>query len=106
MVLYIKRISFLCILTFICYNADAQNKLSGKIIDAKTGEAIAGATVYIPELKTGDIADKNGQYTIDKLPKTIVTVQVSFLGYKSIVEKVDISAVNLMDFRLEQISGK
>jgi len=102
MVLYIKRISFLCILTFICYIADAQNKLSGKIIDAKTGEAIAGATVYIPELKTGDIADKNGQYTIDKLPKTIVTVQVSFLGYKSIVEKVDISAVNLMDFRLEQ----
>jgi iron complex outermembrane receptor protein len=102
MVLYIKRISFLCILTFICYIADAQNKLSGKIIDAKTGEAIAGATVYIPELKTGDIADKNGQYTIDKLPKTIVTVQVSFLGYKSIVEKVDMSAVNLMDFRLEQ----
>ena len=72
--LYIRRISFLCILTFICYIADAQNKLSGKITDEKTGEAIPGATVFIPELKTGDIADKNGNYRIDKLPRTLITV--------------------------------
>ena len=98
----IKKISFVCILTFICYVADAQNKLSGKITDEKTGEAIPGATVFIPELKTGDIADKNGNYRIDKLPRTIVTVQVSFLGYKSIVEKVDMSAVTSRDFKLEE----
>jgi len=98
----IKRVSIICILTLLCYFADAQKKLSGRIIDEKTGETVPGATVYIPELKTGDIADKNGNYSIDKLPKTTITVQVSFLGYKSIVEKVDMSAVNLMDFRLEQ----
>ena len=100
--LYIKRISFLCILTLVCYIADAQKKLSGRIIDEKTGEAVTGATVYIPELKTGDIADKNGNYSIDKLPKTTVTVQVSFLGYKSIVDKVDMSVVTSRDFKLEQ----
>lgn len=100
--LYFKRISLLCILTFTFYFADAQNKLTGKIIDAKTGEAVAGATVYIPELKTGDIADKNGIYKIDKLPRTIITVQVSFLGYKSVVEKVDLSAIATRDFKLEQ----
>jgi len=100
--LYIRRISFLCILTFICYIADAQNKLSGKITDEKTGEAIPGATVFIPELKTGDIADKNGNYRIDKLPRTLITVQVSFLGYKSVVEKVDMSTVTSRDFKLEE----
>ena len=54
---------------------NAQNKISGKITDNLTGEAVVGATVYVPELKTGDIADKNGNYTIDKLPRTIITVQ-------------------------------
>ena len=98
----IKRVSIICILTLICYFADAQKKLSGRIIDEKTGEAVPGATVYIPELKTGDIADKNGIYSIDKLPKTTVTVQVSFLGYKSIVDKVDMSTVTSRDFKLEQ----
>ena len=98
----IKRVSIICILTLICYFADAQKKLSGRIIDEKTGEAVPGATVYILELKTGDIADKNGIYSIDKLPKTTVTIQVSFLGYKSIVDKVDMSTVTSRDFKLEQ----
>ena len=49
---------------------NAQNKISGKITDNLTGEAVAGATVYIPELKTGDLADKNGVYEIDKPSKT------------------------------------
>ena len=102
MVLNIKRVSIISILLLVCYFADAQKKLSGRIFDEKSGEAVPGATVYIPELKTGDIADKNGNYSIDKLPKTTVTVQVSFLGYKSIVEKIDMSAVTSRDFKLEQ----
>lgn len=63
----------------------AQNKITGRITDEKTGEAITGATVYIPELKTGTFADKNGEYKIENLPQTNVIIQVSFLGYKSVL---------------------
>jgi iron complex outermembrane recepter protein len=97
-----RKLFFVFLMIFICQISIAQNILTGKVTDTKTGEVITGATVYIPELKTGDIVDKNGVYKIDKLPRTSVTVQVSFLGYKSIVEKVDLSATTTRNFQLDQ----
>src|SRR5664280_647399 len=97
------RIVFIIIVLILTSHVlNAQNKLTGRITDQKTGEAIAGATIYIPELKTGAIADGNGAYSIDNLPKATVIVQVSFLGYKSVVEKIDLSKNTTGNFVLEQ----
>ena len=97
-----KKVYCICVLIFICSLANAQNKLTGKITNSKTGEVIPGATVYIPELKTGAIADENGVFSIDNLPKARVIVQVSFLGYKSAVESVDLGSTSSKDFTLEE----
>jgi len=87
----------------LSYHAtNAQNKISGKITDYITGDAVAGATVYIPELKTGTIADKDGFYKIDNLPKTTVIIQISFLGYKSIIENIDLATTSSKDFIMVQ----
>lgn len=102
MIIRFKKIFVICFLIFIHLIINAQNKITGKITDEKTGEAIPGATVYIPELKTGDLADKNGVYEIDNLPRVQVIVQVSFLGYKSIVEKVDLATTSSKNFVMEQ----
>jgi iron complex outermembrane receptor protein len=98
----VKIIIAVSILFNTCLISYSQKSLTGKITDKQTREVIAGATVYIPELKTGDISDKNGIYKIDKLPKTQVTVQVSFIGYKSVNEKVDLSTISIVDFELEE----
>ena len=87
---------------FIYQLTNAQNKITGKITDNLTGEPVAGATVYIPELKTGTTADKNGFYKIDNLPRTKVIIQVSFIGYKSIIENVDLATTSTKDFVMEQ----
>ena len=63
-----KKILIICVLILTYQIAIAQNKITGKITDNITGEAVAGATVYLPELKTGTIADKEGVYKIDNLP--------------------------------------
>ena len=87
----------------LSYNiTNAQNKITGKITDNITGEPIPGATVYIPELKTGTIADINGVYKIENLPKVKVIIQVSFLGYKSVVENIDLATTKSRDFIMEQ----
>ena len=75
-----------------CCIINGQNILTGKITDKVTGEALPGSTIYIPELKTGAMADIAGGYKIENLPRTKVIIQVSFLGYKSIVENVDLSS--------------
>jgi iron complex outermembrane receptor protein len=97
-----NKISAIILMLFMCSIADAQNKLTGKITDGITGEAIPGATVYIPDLKIGVIADKNGDYKLDNLPGATFIIQVSFLGYKSINEKLDLSITKSRNFVMEQ----
>jgi iron complex outermembrane receptor protein len=97
-----KTIVTLWFMILLYQATNAQNRISGKITDNLTGEAIPGATVYIPELKTGAFADKNGVYKIDNLPRTSAIIQVSCLGYKSIVEKVDFTVSSTMNFIMEQ----
>jgi iron complex outermembrane recepter protein len=97
-----KKIFIICVMIFICQIIHAQNKITGKITDNLTGEPVAGATVYIPELKTGTIADKDGVYKIDNLPRTKVIIHISFLGYKSIIENIDLATTSTKDFVMEQ----
>jgi iron complex outermembrane recepter protein len=97
-----KKIFIPCILIFLFQIINAQNKISGRITDNLTGDPVAGATVYIPELKTGTISDQNGLYKIENLPGTKVIMQISFLGYKAIIENIDLATTTSKDFVLEQ----
>lgn len=97
-----KKLFIICILILAYKITNAQINITGKVTDKETGEVIPGATIYIPELKTGDISDKDGTYKIDNLPKTKVIVLVSFIGYKSIFKDVDLSATTSLDFAMEQ----
>ena len=75
--------------------------LSGKITDKTTGEVIPGATLYIPDLKTGAVSGLDGTYKIENLPQTKILLQVSFTGYKMIIETIDLSETSTKDFALE-----
>ena len=97
-----KKILIILVMILSYHITNAQNKITGKITDNITGEAIPGATVYIPELKTGTIADKNGVYKIENLPKVKIITQVSFLGYKSVIEDIDLATTTSRDFIMEQ----
>jgi len=75
--------------------------LTGIITDKKTGEKIAGASLYFPDLQTGSTSDENGNYIINNLPKTNVLLQVSFVGYRTIIEAVDLETVTIRNFEME-----
>jgi iron complex outermembrane receptor protein len=79
-----------------------KSKLAGKVTDKETGEAIIGATIYIPDLKTGAAADTSGNYLIDNLPSSKILVQVSYIGYKTIIRNIDLSIILNCDFSMEQ----
>jgi iron complex outermembrane recepter protein len=97
-----KTILIILLTIFIYQSTNAQISLSGKVTDKGKGDAIPGATIYIPELKTGALTDISGNYKIDNLPKTKVIIQVSFLGYKAVVQSVDLSITSSLDFSLEE----
>ncbi len=75
--------------------------LSGRITDKETGETIPGVAIYVPDFKTGSVTDINGNYKIENLPKTKVLLQISFMGYKSIIISVDLTKETVKNFQME-----
>ncbi|MBS1565920.1 MAG: TonB-dependent receptor, partial [Bacteroidetes bacterium] len=65
--------------------------LYGRVAEHKSNTPLAGATVYIPDLKIGAVADSNGHYRFKTLPSGTYLVEVRFVGYKSITRTVTIN---------------
>ncbi len=77
-----------------------KSTFSGKITDAKTGTPLQGASVYFSDLKTGAAAKTDGTFTINNIPPGRHLIEISFVGYKSIIEEIDISGALTKDYAL------
>ncbi|HYG15662.1 MAG TPA: TonB-dependent receptor [Bacteroidia bacterium] len=78
-----------------------QHSLSGKITDKITGEPLFGATVYIPDLKTGVTTTVNGTYQLKRLPEGSFLVEVRYISYNSAITTVEIKDSTVINFTLE-----
>ena len=81
---------FVLLTLSICVKAVDRNALGnglllGKITDATTGEMLPGVNIYIPDLQVGTITDSNGSYRLNNIPTGKQLVQVSYVGYETIV---------------------
>ena len=97
---YISIILFLFVFVHQSFGVEKKT-LTGKITDKKTGEALTGVTIYITDLKTGAVSDIDGKYILENLPASKVRVQISFVGYKLIIETIDLSIIISKDFAME-----
>jgi iron complex outermembrane recepter protein len=98
-----KKLLLFCISIFLTTAVFCQSKtqLSGKITDAKTGEPLLGASVILAESKVGTTTDSSGNYLLKNIPLGHTLIEVSFSGYRSIVDHLDINAGgNSKDFAL------
>ncbi len=99
---------YLIIVTLILLASNAnyalnsgKTSLSGKITDSLTKESIFGVTIYIPDLQNGAVSKIDGTYRIDNLPQTKVLLQISCIGYKSIIATIDLATTSIKDFVME-----
>lgn len=58
-------------------------KISGRIIDEITGEALVGATVTVPELNLNRITDNNGSFEL-VLDRAEYNLQFRYVGYETV----------------------
>jgi iron complex outermembrane recepter protein len=75
-------------------------KMSGKVTDSKTGEALAGAYIYFTDDKIGTISDVNGFYVLTNIPPGHHVVEITFTGYSNLVEHIEINEDMQKDFAL------
>ena len=78
----------------------AKLSLSGKIIDAQNGLALAGATIYIHEAKVITISKDDGSYTTSTFPAGSYLVEISFIGYSTIIETININGNYIKNFTM------
>lgn len=63
-------------------------KITGTVLDAK-GESVIGATVAVKGVaKTGVITDLDGKFSLSVATDKVVTLEVSFIGYKTVLVEV------------------
>ena len=91
--------------TFICLlpaGSMAQNKvtLSGKVID-QHGTPVAQATIAVENTTSGTYTDDRGQYSLQVAPGKHTFV-VSFLGYQTVKQSLDIRQDKKQNFTLQE----
>ncbi|WP_426092781.1 TonB-dependent receptor [Flavobacterium sp. DSR3-2] len=86
-----KIITFLVVL-LSSFSSFSQEKytLSGTIIDVNSNETLIGVNVVIPQLKTGVTTNEYGFYSIT-VPQGTYSVQISYLGYQTIEESINLN---------------
>ncbi|GGB21116.1 TonB-dependent receptor [Puia dinghuensis] len=66
----------------------AKTTLSGYVRDAHTGELLIGASVYLPTGGAGVLSNNYGFYSLTVEGADSIDVEVSYVGYKSLVRRV------------------
>ncbi len=73
--------------------AQTTGKISGKVTDRETGEALIGANVLIEATNFGAATDLNGNYVILNVPVGTYTLRCSYVGYTNVtIHNIGVSA--------------
>ncbi|HUQ67741.1 MAG TPA: TonB-dependent receptor [Flavitalea sp.] len=87
---------------FVFSQTKIKTQLSGKVTDAKTGEALQGASVVIADSRLGTTTNGQGIYTFNNLAVGHAIIEVSYSGFETVVDHVDIGRINQQNFQLKR----
>ncbi len=79
----------------------AQTTLKGKITDKATGKALEAVNIFIPDYQKSAATNLRGEFSFEGVGKGIVKVQVTLIGYKSVVQTVDLATNAELNISME-----
>jgi iron complex outermembrane receptor protein len=99
--LKMKKLKFIIFVLFIgMWNFVYSQNIRGKVVDSKTGNALPGVVVAIPELNKGTVTNDSGEFEIKKIPAGSFKMQLSYMGYKTIIESFDSRKKDFYNFKM------
>ncbi len=67
----------------LCFlNANAQQSISGSVIDQQSGEAVPGATILVKGTNKGTTTDFDGLFTLPNISIGDI-IEVTYVGFKT-----------------------
>lgn len=73
--------------------------LTGKVLDKVSGKALPGTSVYLPEIKKGTIANKEGVFILN-IESGSYVMEISYVGYATDVENIKLNKNTTQNFYL------
>jgi iron complex outermembrane recepter protein len=80
----------------------AQTSISGKVTDATTGDAIAGANIIVKGRVVGTITNGQGEFSLKSSDSPPLTLIISFVGYASQEVTVNDANTTNLEIKLEE----
>jgi hypothetical protein len=74
--------------------------ISGNISDKESGERLAGATVYIPEIQNGAMSNEYGFYSISLIPGKY-TLMYKYMGYVDQKMEIELTKDRRINIKLQ-----
>jgi TonB-dependent starch-binding outer membrane protein SusC len=87
-------------------NEDAKIKVTGTVLDDKSGEPLVGVRIAVDGEKDGAITDYNGRFTLEmERGKTLIISYIGYTEQRLIVETGDLGTIRLaeIDSRLQEV---
>lgn len=98
------------VLTFVAAGAAAQTapmaSITGRAVDADTGEALPGVVVYLSRTTLGAAAGSDGRFSIRDVPAGTYEIVASMLGYERVQRTLVVAAAPVVQtFALRERSS-
>ena len=79
--------------------------IEGQVTDAESGESLPGASVLVTELERGSATDADGNYRIENIPAGTYNISVTFVGYQTFRQTVEVSSGATTTLNIEMEVG-
>ena len=96
-----KKIFILFFLLSISVYSQEKFTVSGTVYDDSNNETLIGVSIYFPEINAGTTTNEYGFYSIT-IPKGTYKLQVSYLGFTTILETIDLNEKITKNFKLKE----
>jgi CarboxypepD_reg-like domain/TonB-dependent Receptor Plug Domain len=98
-----KTLLFAILNLMIAFASFSQAIINGTITDAKTGEALPYANVYINNTTIGAQTDVQGKFVIQKVPLGNGQLVVSYVGYESYTQNINVEIDKIITLNIKLI---
>ncbi|WP_439129162.1 TonB-dependent receptor, partial [Polaribacter sp.] len=98
-----KKILILFFLFSMTIFSQEKITLSGTVYDNSNNETLIGVSIYFPEINIGTTTNQYGFYSIT-VPQGNYKIQVSYLGFSTIAETINLSEKLTKNFKLNEAS--
>ncbi|MEX0884155.1 MAG: carboxypeptidase-like regulatory domain-containing protein, partial [Cyclobacteriaceae bacterium] len=92
----------LCLAMNTAMGQSEEQNIQGKVLDSETKVPLIGVSIFVPELSRGTVTDAQGNYALSSLPHGRITLQISYIGYGTIITKINPTQQRTFNFRLEE----